>query len=263
MLTAPWTTDSFADDFAAFVTASPSSYHAAAEVARRLAEAGFERRDETAAWGGGADPVRAVVVRDGAVIAWRHAGGVAPTTPVRILGGHTDSPGFKLKPKPTRNAEGWFQAGVEVYGGPLLNSWLDRDLELAGRLVTRDGAEHLVRTGPIARIPQLAIHLDREANQGLTLDPQQHTQPVLGLFGDGADVLGLLAERAGIAATDIAGTDVFTVDSQAPARLGAERELFASPRLDNLISVYAGMRALIAAEDSAEHISVFAGFDHE
>src|SRR5699024_10965043 len=100
---------------------------------------------------------------------------------VRVLGAHTDSPGFVVKPQPDSTAEGWAQVGVEVYGGPLLNSWLDRDLEFAGRLVTAAGEEHLARTGAAARIPQLAIHLDRDVNNGLTLDRQRHTQPILGI----------------------------------------------------------------------------------
>ncbi len=171
-------TDAYIADFAEFIQASPSSYHAAAEVARRLEEAGFERLDERDEWPAG--PGRRVVVRDGAVIAWVQPDAAAATTPFRILGAHTDSPSFKLKPGPSTSSEGLLQAGVEVYGGPLLNSWLDRELELAGRLVTADGAEHLVRTGPMLRIPQLAIHLDREVNKGLTLDKQRHTQPVWG-----------------------------------------------------------------------------------
>ena len=172
-------TDAYLADFADFVTASPSSYHAAAEVARRLEEAGFERLDEAAEWP--ATPGRRVVVRDGAVIAWVQPRGAAATTPYRMLGAHTDSPSFKLKPAPTVTSEGFLQAGVEVYGGPLLNSWLDRELELAGRIVTADGAERLVRTGPMLRIPQLAIHLDREINSGLSLDKQRHMQPVWGV----------------------------------------------------------------------------------
>lgn len=112
-------------DLAAFIAASPSSYHAAAEAARRLDEAGFVRLEETDAWS--AAEQRAYVVRDGAIIAWVAPEQAGPTTPFRILGAHTDSPGFKLKPKPTTGSHGWLQAGVEVYGGPLLNSWLDRE----------------------------------------------------------------------------------------------------------------------------------------
>src|SRR5690606_13477835 len=181
-----------AHDLATFVEASPSSYHAAHEVARRLEAVGFERLDETAAWppatgskGDGRAGGRSGVVRDGAVIAWAVPAGATATAPFAVLGAHTDSPGFKLKPRPSVGREGWWQAGVEIYGGPLLNSWLDRELELAGRLVTADGVEHLVRTGPLLRIPQLAIHLDRAANDGLTLDKQQHTQPVWGLASAG------------------------------------------------------------------------------
>jgi aspartyl aminopeptidase len=260
-------TDAYIADLAAFIEASPSSYHAAAEVARRVENAGFARLAETDAWPDA--PGRYVVVRDGAVIAWVVPQGAGPTTPFHILGAHTDSPAFKLKPKPTLESSGWLQAGVEVYGGPLLNSWLDRELELAGRLVTRDGREHLVRTGPMLRIPQLAIHLDRGVNNdGLVLDKQRHTQPVFGLAADappgGADVVGLLAEAAGVRASDVLGYDVLTADTQPPARFGLGGSLFASRRLDNLSSVHAGVTALIAAAEGAgAQIPVLAAFDHE
>lgn len=185
--------------FASFVQAAPSSYHAAAEAARRLDEAGFQRLDETEAWPSG--PGRRFVVRDGAVIAWVQPRGELATTPFRIVGAHTDSPSFKLKPNPDTGSHGWRQAGVEVYGGPLFNSWLDRDLEFAGRLVTRDGRAHLVRTGPVLRIPQLAVHLDRGVNtEGLKLDPQRHLHPVTGLSGSAGrgDILASLARIAGV-----------------------------------------------------------------
>lgn len=258
--------DTHIDDFARFIQASPSSFHAVAETARRLDEAGFTRLEETDAWDVSAT-ARAYVVRDGAIIAWVRPTSSGPTTPLRILGAHTDSPGFKLKPAPTGTAHGWLQAAVEVYGGPLLNSWLDRELELAGRIVTRDGAEHLVRTGPWLRIPQLAIHLDRAANDGLKLDKQRHVQPVFGVEGDGTaserDVIAHLAELAGVAASDVVGHDVITVDTAAPARFGAGGALFAAPRMDNLTSVHAGLTALLAAPEDAGHISVLAAFDHE
>ncbi|KRC58755.1 aminopeptidase [Agromyces sp. Root81] len=253
-------TDAYIADFADFVRASPSSYHAAAEVARRLEEAGFERLDERAEWP--ATGGRRVVVRDGAVIAWVAPEAADGTTPFRILGAHTDSPSFKLKPRPSSSSEGLLQAGVEVYGGPLLNSWLDRELELAGRIVTADGATHLVRTGPLLRIPQLAIHLDREVNKGLTLDKQRHVQPIWGAGADG-DILGVLAASAGVTAEQVVGHDVLVADTQTPARFGLDDALFASGRMDNLSSVYAGLVALLAAPSDAAHISVLAAFDHE
>ncbi|NIJ04401.1 M18 family aminopeptidase [Frigoribacterium faeni] len=252
------------DDFASFIQASPSSFHAAAEAARRLDEAGFTALDETAAWPTG--PGRRYVVRDGAVIAWVEPGGASATTPFRVVGAHTDSPGFKLKPKPTTGTRGWVQAGVEVYGGPLFNSWLDRDLEFAGRLVTRGGGSHLVRTGPLLRIPQLAVHLDRGVNsEGLTLDPQRHLAPVVGAGPLGqADVLGHLAGLAGLSGADVVGYDVVVADTAAPAVLGLSGELFAAGRMDNLSSTHAGLAALIAtAEAELDHVAVFAAFDHE
>ncbi|HWU45819.1 MAG TPA: M18 family aminopeptidase [Humibacter sp.] len=253
-------------DLARFVTASPSSYHAAAEAALRLDDAGFIRLAEADEWPQGAG--RRYVVRDGAIVAWVQPESATATTPFRILGAHTDSPAFKLKPKPTIGSNGWLQAGVEVYGGPLLNSWLDRELELAGRLVTRDGEEHLVRTGPFLRIPQLAVHLDREVNDGLKLDRQNHLNPVFGV-GDlaQADLIGHLAGIAQVNASDVAGYDLLTADTQAPRRFGADAELFASGRLDNLSSVHAGLLALLSASGEAgadaAPISVLAAFDHE
>ena len=255
-------TPDYIDDFAEFITASPSSYHAAAEVARRLDTAGFDRVSETEEWSGA--PGRRYIVRDGAVVAWVQPDGAGPTTPFRILGAHTDSPGFKLKPKPTIGAHGWLQAGVEVYGGPLLNSWLDRELELAGRLTTIDGTEHLVRTGPFCRIPQLAIHLDRDANSGLTLDRQRHLTPVFGVGETSqADLVGHLAGLAGLAGEEVAGYDILTADTANPARFGLGRELFAAGRMDNLSSVHAGLVALIGAQVPADQILVLAAFDHE
>jgi len=280
MTFAPDSNPEYIDDLAGFIAASPSSYHAAAELARRLEAGGFTRLDERDEWPGNAEGAgigavsavarRQFIVRDGAVVAWVQQAGAGPVTPFRILGAHTDSPGFKLKPKPTIGGRGWLQAGVEVYGGPLLNSWLDRELELAGRLVTRDGTEHLVRTGPFLRIPQLAIHLDRDANNGLTLDRQRHLNPVYGV-GDlaAADLLAHLAGLAGLEATDVAGYDLLTADSAAPARFGLDNTLFAAGRLDNLSSVHAGLVALLAVTDAdaasgpAPHTSVLAAFDHE
>jgi aspartyl aminopeptidase len=239
-------------DLGDYVSVSPSSFHAVHEAARRLDEAGFTGLDELETWDAAAG--RFYVIRDGALIAWVTPEGAGPTTGFNILGAHTDSPSFKLKPKPTTGRFGWLQAGVEVYGGPLLNSWLDRELQLAGRLVLLDGTQHLTATGPLLRFPQLAIHLDRAVNEGLTLDKQQHMNPVFGL-GDpaGEDLLGLLAERVTgtgpVEPAQIGGYDVVIADTQPPAVFGAKGEFFASGRLDNLSATHAGLVALIAHAD--------------
>ena len=173
-------------DLSAFLTASPTPYHAVAEAVRRLAAAGFTEQVETAPWS--RDPGGRWLVRDGTLLAWWQR---AEPAPLRIFAAHTDSPTLKVKPHPDAGAAGWRQVAVEVYGGALWNSWLDRDLGLAGRLARYDGSSALVDVHrPLLRVPQLAIHLDRAVNQGLTLDPQQHLLPVWGL-GDAGRVPGV------------------------------------------------------------------------
>jgi len=249
------------EDLGSFISAAPSSYHAAAEVARRLGTAGYAPLDEAADWRDAVRPgARLVVVRDGAVIALALPSEAGPGTPFRILGAHTDSPGFKLKPRPAFGSNGWLQAAVEVYGGPIIPSWFDRELEFAGRLVTQHGTTHLVRTGPFARIPHLAIHLDRDLNTSFAPDRQRDVQPIFGV--EGPDVLTHLARAAGVEAGEIAGFDIITADSAAPARFGAGKSLFAAGRMDNLTSVHAGVVALADAAPG-DAIAVLAAFDHE
>ena len=225
-------------DLASFVAASPSSFHAVDEVARRLRAAGFSELREADDWNGSRTRKAAkyFVIRDGAIAAWVQPTKAVGTTPFRILGAHTDSPSFKLKPKPTTGSEGVLQAGVEIYGGPLLNSWLDRELEFAGRVTFSDGSTELVRTGPLLRFPQLAIHLDRGVNDKLTLKRQAHMNPMFGLGErDDADVLAHLASILSSKTTDrsadeIDGYDIVVADTAAPAVFGLDDALFASGR---------------------------------
>lgn len=253
------------DDLATFVASAPTPYHAVRAAAERLEAAGFRQVAETDAWD--AEAGGRYVLRGGAIIAWFVPEGAPAETPFRIVGAHTDSPNLRVKPRPDMGAQGWRQVAVEIYGGPLLNSWLDRDLGLAGRLTLRDGSTRLVATRrPLLRVPQLAIHLDRGVNDGLTLDKQRHLQPVWGL-GDAqdGDLIGYLADEAGLDAEDVVGWDLMTHDVQPPAYLGRDQDLFASPRLDNLLSVHAGVAALAAAagHPGLEFVPVLAAFDHE
>ena len=248
-------------DLAAFVEASPSSHHAASEGARRLALEGFAVQEESAEWS--SEPGGHYVVRDGALIAWRIPDAPRSFMPFRILGSHTDATGFTLKPRPDISGYGWQQLGIEIYGAPLLNSWLDRDLGLAGRLVLTDGSTQLVRTEAIMRIPQLAIHLDRSVNdEGLKLDKQLHTAPVWSVGHPGIHVLDHVAKIAGRSATDIDGYDLRVYDTAKPAVFGPHQEFFASSRLDNLSSMHASIVAMINA-DNGDAIQMIAAFDHE
>lgn len=256
----------------ALVKLAPSSYHAAHTVAALLERSGFRRQVETEPWN--ASPGGHVLVRDGAVVAWHIPAGANPvSTGFRIVGSHTDSPGFKVKPDPALGAAGWQQVGVEVYGGPLTASWTDRELGIAGRVVTVDGTEHLVRLDRFMRIPQLAIHLNRQVNsEGLTLDPQTHLQPVHAVGEPEVNVLDLLAASAGVDADAIAGHDLYAFPGEEPGAFGAEDAFWASSRLDNLASVHASLVALVGrhaddadadAGDTGHDIAVLAAFDHE
>ncbi len=248
------------DDLIAFLDASPSPWHAVDSAIERLP--GFERIEESAAWD---DVPRAgYAVRGGALIAWRIPDAAGPATPFRLAGAHTDSPGLRVKPRPDRSHVGWKQLGVEVYGAILNNTWLDRDLGVAGRLVSADGAATLVAVDEaIARVPQLAVHLDRDVNEGgLKLDRQQHLTPV---WGVGAAAPGEFAawigERAGLAAPP-AWWELCLFDTTPAAVLGADRSLLASGRLDNQVSCWAATVALAAA-DPSDHIAALVLNDHE
>ena len=247
-------------DIISFVEASPTSYHAAAELARRLDGAGFQKLDETGSWS--SVEGRCYVVRDGAVIAWVTPEKVTDKVGVRIVGSHTDSPSFKLKPNATVTNQGWQQVGMEVYGGGLLNSWLDRDLGLSGRLVTKDGQVRLVRTGPILRISQLAPHLDRTVSDDLTLDRQRHLMPILSVGRPDLDVEGLLCEEAGIKRSDLAFHDIFAHLTQSPAVIGPYGEFLASQRMDNLSSVHSSVAAFVDVQPT-DDVAIMACFDHE
>ncbi len=258
------------DGLLTFLSASPSPYHAVATAAERLVEAGFRELRETDAWDG--DSGGRFVLRGGAIIAWYVPEGATPATPFRIAGAHTDSPNLRVKPLPDAGRHGWKQVAVEIYGGTLLNTWLDRDLGLAGRLTLRGGDCVLVNVDrPLLRVPQLAIHLDRQVNDGLKLDRQQHMQPV---WGTGTptegELIAFLAAEAGVEAADVTGWDLMVHSVEPPAYLGKDRELLAGPRMDNLLSVHAATEALAALAGRADagdltlpHIPVLAAFDHE
>ena len=212
-------------------------------------------------------PPQGFIADAGILLAWR-----LPQQKVRqfrIVGAHTDSPCLKVKPLPDSGSFGWKQIGVEVYGGILNNSWLDRDLGLAGRVVLNDGSVKNVRVDQaIARIPQLAIHLDREVNdRGLVLDRQVHLAPIWGLGQYRAGEFSeFLAEQLSVSVNEISFWDIALFDLTPASLLGHDQSLLTSGRLDNQVSCWAATEGLIAAtasDQSGDTASVIALFDHE
>ncbi len=248
------------NDLIDFLDASPSPWHAVASSVERLD--GFVALDERDEW---IDvPQRGFVVRDGAIIAWSIPDEARPSTGFRIGGAHTDSPGLRIKPKPDMDVVGWKQLGVEVYGGILNNTWLDRDLGVAGRIVTSAGEQVLVNvTEPVARVPQLAVHLDRGVNDtGLVLDRQLHLTPVWGVgVSTPGEFASWIGEKAGLDAAP-AWWDLCLYDVQGAAVVGADASMLTSARLDNQLSCWAAVRALVD-DAPTDHIAVIVLNDHE
>lgn len=256
-----------AQEYIDFLDASPSPMHACKSLTQKLNQSGFTAVDERGSWPKTAGAY--YMQRGAGVIAWIMPEGLAENAGFSIFGCHTDSPTFKLKPTPqSTSSDNWGQLSVEVYGGMLYNSWLDRELILAGALYDHKGNVHLVRTPPVARIPQLAIHLDREVNKGLKLDPQQHLQPIWTVDNPDGKIMELLATEAGLASADeISSFDVVCATAQGAELFGDKDQFLASGRQDNLSSVFAGMTGLLAAQETAcaskNQISVLAAFDNE
>ncbi|MGH3316093.1 MAG: M18 family aminopeptidase [Nocardioidaceae bacterium] len=262
-------TDAEATGLCTYVDASPSPFHACAEAASRLEAGGFRRLSETDAWP--SQPGRYYLLRGGSLVAWSSEYADGPATPFRVVGAHTDSPNLRIKPRPDFSRAGWQLLGVEVYGGPLVNSWLDRDLGLSGRVALRtaDGSvtHRLLHVDdPVLRVAQLAIHLDREVNEGLKLNPQQHLSPLWGVGNTSGDFRAFVARECDADPDAVLGWDLMTHDLTPSRRIGRDRDLIAAPRLDNLATSYAGVRALLDAVDTAPArpwVPALALFDHE
>jgi aspartyl aminopeptidase len=251
-----------------FIDVCPTPYHAVREVTRRLLGAGFVALDEREPWA--LEPGRRVVLARGGSVLAAIVGQRSPASAgFRIIGAHTDSPNLKLKPRAAFSKAGYRQIGVETYGGVLWTTWLDRDLSVAGRLAVRgpDGVRTvLVDLGEVAlRIPNLAIHLNRQVNEeGLKLNAQQHLPPLWGLEAEVAEdaLLTRIAARAEVDPKDVLDHDLSLYDTQRAAIAGGA--FIHSARLDNLASCFSALEALLeTTEDRCTATRVVVLNDHE
>ena len=244
-----------------YIGNSPTPFHAVRNLRELLDDAGFQSLPEEDAWelkkGG-----RYYITRNGSsIIAFVMGQIPVEESGIRMVGAHTDSPCLKVKPKPELNRQGYFQLGVEVYGGALLNPWFDRDLSIAGRVIVDNGEGKLCQglidlQRPVAVIPSLAIHLDRDANNERKVNPQTDIPPVL--FKDAKqdikDFREVLSEALSHTSTSLAGKkivdyELYFYDCQQPAITGWRDEFISSARLDNLLSCFTGLKALLESGD--------------
>ncbi len=255
-----------ARDLCTFVDRAPSPYHAAREAARRLDAVGFSELDEENVW-----PIapgdKRYLLRAGTIVAFVVGQDHPAAGGFRIIGAHTDSPNLRVKPNPDIAKNGYQQIGVEIYGGAILATWTDRDLSLAGRVFCRrTGAPEarLVDFGRVvARIPNLAIHLNRSVNKdGLVLNEQRHMVPVAGL-GKDIDLRTLLSRELDERPDAILGWDLSMYDTTKAALGGLDQEFVLSARLDNLASCHAATSALVAESTSGAATRMIVLYDHE
>ena len=264
------------EDLLGFLSEATTPFHAVTALSQRLQAAGFEAVDTVDR--AGLVPGRGYFLtrNDSSLIAFR-VGEQPVEAGLRLVGAHTDSPNLSVKPNPIKQRHGVVQLAVDVYGGALLNPWFDRDLSLAGRVNFVDEHGQLCSRlidfrRPVAVVPSLAIHLDREANNGRSVNPQKDILPVLltvendGDSGRHFSFPALLAAQVRAQYPEyeevrVLDFEMSLYDSQAPAVIGLEGDFIASARLDNLLSCHAGLRSLLAADTN--QWSLLVCNDHE
>ncbi|MBI3186379.1 MAG: M18 family aminopeptidase [Gammaproteobacteria bacterium] len=257
-----------------FIQASPTPFHAVKNMAELLEAEGFVCLQEADAWKLEAGKKYYVTRNASSIVAFVSGRQALQEAGVRMVGAHTDSPCLKVKPQPELVKQLYFSLGVEVYGGVLLNPWFDRDLSLAGRVNYLDNkgeiAQALVNFEmPVATIPSLVIHLDREANTSHSINAQKDLPPVLLRLPnktDKPDFRDLLLQwlkknDAKLKVHEVLDYELSFYDCQPPAVIGLHQDFIASARLDNLLSCYTGMMALLQAGDDVTSLLVCS--DHE
>jgi len=266
----------FNDKLLSFLDQSPTPYHAVKNIVDYLKEADYEQLSEAHSWQLIAGQGYFVTRNDSSIIAFIYGQEDIVETGIRIIGAHTDSPCLKVKPNAELFKHSYLQLGVEVYGGALLHPWFDRDLSLAGKVIYQDSQQNLHSClldfkDPIASIPSLAIHLDREANKNHSINPQTDIPPVLMRVDKDSeqqkyhfkDILKqqFTAQYPSIDIESIIDFELSFYDTQGASFLGLQKDFITSSRLDNLLSCYIALQSLLHANRHGS--SLICCSDHE
>lgn len=254
-----------------FIQRSPTPYHAVAQSVAALNAAGFIALDEKQPWVLEPGQSYYFTRRDASLLAFRYGTTPVETSGFRLLGAHTDSPCLKVRPRPEVCSQGYWQLGADIYGGALLSPWFDRDLSIAGRVSVKSEQGHLAHylidfNRPIAVIPSLAIHLNRTVNDQRSINPQEEMRPILLQGGPSFNFKTTLAEQVqqqhGLPCPpEVLAYDLCFYDTQAPAQLGLQGDFISAARLDNLLSCYISLQALLHTNNTYSCGLLFT--DHE
>ena len=264
---------SFAREVIEFIDDSPSAYHAVKNSSDILEENGFQRLNPREEWKLKKGGQYFVKQSNSAIIAFTVGKDVDLSRGFKIFGSHTDSPCFRIKPNPEMITENIIRLNTEVYGGPILSTWFDRPLSIAGRVILRTNDPFFPRTvaikfdEPLMTIPNLAIHQNRDVNNGVKIDRQKDVLPVIGLMNETFEknnfLLNYIFDKINLKKEDVLDFDLYVYNTEKGCLLGANEEFISAPRIDNLVSVYAGLLGLVESEHNQKQINVFVAFDNE
>ena len=264
---------SFAREVVEFIDESPSTYHVVKNCSDILDENGFERIMPREKWEIKKGGRYFLKKSSSTIIAFTVGENFDMKNGFKIFGAHTDSPCFRIKPNPEIVTENIVRLNTEVYGGPILSTWFDRPLSIAGRVIVKGEDPFFPKTvkikidEPLLTIPNLAIHQNREVNNGVKIDKQNDVLPVILLINKNFEKEGylerIILEKTGIKKEDIIDFDLYLYATEKGCLLGANEEFMSSPKLDNLASVYTGLIGLVEAEENQDRINIFVAFDNE
>ncbi len=263
--------EKYIDKLIEFLDQSPTPYHATSNLSGMLLQEGFKQLDETETWDIEANQHYFVVRNDSSIAAFSTGTADVEKYGMRLVGAHTDSPCLKLRPNPDARKSRYATIGVEVYGSVLLRTWFDRDLAIAGSLYYRDSKGEFQKSlvdskSPVVTIPSIAIHLHPKANEEQSIDKHMQLNPIFATpsVDEHSDLLAWIKTETSQSVSNsdsILGFDLSLYDTNNACRLGSDLQMFASARIDNLVSCYVAVRAL--CESHSDYFRLVVCNDHE
>lgn len=256
-----------------FIYNSPSAFHAVETIKNELSKENYIELSEGEKWNLEHNKNYYVTRNGSALIAFKTGSKLPQDAGFKLVGAHTDSPSFRIKPNPEIISEGvYVKLNTEVYGGPILSTWMDRPLGIAGRVTLKSDnilfpESKLINIAkPIVIIPNLAIHMNREVNKGVELNKQKDTLPLIALINESLEennyLIKLLAEELKVEVKEIIDFDLFLYEYEKGCFVGLNEEFISSSRLDDLSMVHAGIKALLNSKN-VEATNVMVCFDNE